>query len=89
MKTLIVHFMKDLGGGRIEIAGRCCEAPILLNDVLVVKGNDTSSLQVVSIDVYGKQVECLHTGYVGTLVMQQGNPATFLMTLVDEPSDKQ
>lgn len=87
MKSLIVHFAKE-HGVRVEIAGRCCEDPIFVGDELIVEGQTDSRLRVLSIEVYGKQVDCLHSGYVGNLFFERTTPYAALMKLVGRPLTK-
>jgi hypothetical protein len=85
MKSLIVHFAKDHGEGRLEMAGRCCDDPIFLRDELAIEGKEKTRLRVLSVEVYGKQVDCLHGGYVGNLFLQEIVPTGTLLTLVGCP----
>lgn len=82
MKSLLIHFAKDHGEGRLELAGRCCEDPIFVQDELSIEGKNETRLRVVSIELYGKQVDCLPSGYVGNLFLQQSAPIEAFMKLV-------
>jgi hypothetical protein len=83
MKTLLVHFAKDHGEGRIEIAGRCVADDIHLNDELCIEGR-AFKLKVISIEVYGKQVEVLYSGYVGNCIFQMKNKIEPLLELISK-----
>lgn len=88
MKSLLVHFAKEHGEGRLEIAGMCCEDPIYLEDELAIEGK-ASRLRVLSIEVHGRQVDCLHSGYVGNLFLQQSAPWEAFLKLVGSSPSKQ
>jgi hypothetical protein len=85
MKSLLVHFAKEHGDGRVEIAGRCSEDPIYLEDELGIEGS-ASRMRVLSIEVYGKQVDCLPTGYVGNLFLQRSAAFEPFVKMVGCPS---
>lgn len=82
MKSMLIHFAKDHGNGRWELAGRCCEAPLFIDDELIVEGRDATWMRVVSIELYGKKIDSLPSGYVGNLFVQQVPPVQPLMKLV-------
>ncbi|MFZ2280481.1 MAG: hypothetical protein WAW39_21975 [Prosthecobacter sp.] len=81
MKSLLIHFAKDHGNGRLELAGRCSEDPIWVGDEFTIEGNEETRLRVLTIEVYGRQVHCLERGYVGNLFVQQADPVAPFMRL--------
>ena len=64
---MTVEIIVDEPGKPLQIAGRCCRDDIRVGDELEVEGLPTSVVRITGINVYNRWVDCLHTGYTGTV----------------------
>ena len=70
MKELTVEIVEELDDGTFWITGRCCGDDINVGDVLSHKFDPNITVEVVRIEVYGKQRESLYRGYVGGVIVK-------------------
>ncbi len=67
---MTVEIIVDEPGKPLQIAGRCCRDGICVGDKLAVEGTPTSVVRITGINVYNRWVDCLHTGYTGTVSVE-------------------
>lgn len=70
MKHFIVEVINETERG-LEFGGRNCKDSIRKGDKLILKGRAGSEFLVQGIEVYNREVDELHHGYVGTLFVSR------------------
>jgi len=70
MKMLTVEIVEKLGENKFWVTGRCCEDDLHVGDILWSDNLPAVSVLVKRIELYRKNVNVLHHGYVGGVIVE-------------------